>query len=99
MELFGGAWASLGVPLGSLGVPFRSLLGPLGILVAFLLMRKSIALFVYVGALFGAKMAPKSIKKVTNIDHEIYTDFDTVFCVIFIGFGAAQTPKTFVLLK
>ena len=62
-------------------------------------MRKSIASFIDFGALFGAKMGPKSTKNVTEIDHEIYTDFDTVFCLVFLGFEAAQTSKTSVLHK
>ena len=50
------------------------------------------------GALFGQKITPKSTTNVTKIDNEIYTDFDTFFVLFVLGFGAAQTSKTIILL-
>ena len=53
-------------------------------------------MFIDFGALFCAKLIPKSIKYVTKIDYEIYAEFDTVLCLVFLDFGVTQTPKTMI---
>ena len=55
--------------------------------------------FIDFGALFDVKMIPKFMEKVTKIHNEIYTDVDTVFCLVVLGFGAAQTSKTHICIK